>query len=677
MRHETTVGAETPEVAAVCKRQIGENYAARMGAIYGFGALACRHRTACVQRFVDLDAHGVILPSAHNLFVTGVGRRREFGLRITYQGDFMTKRILHLNSKQLQRIALTKIAMPVPRTPEIERQLLQDGLAFHTEKWKEVPGLRKEPMRAIDPNLDPTLPGVGPVRPWDIRTINGQRHVILDVWKKKPENVPTWQYASRNKALASFRNYPPEDQDNITETGFFPGRVRTLNLDTGEPQRFTWTEVEPVLRAHSDRIRQETMDTYNQVVRAYNQRIRNIGPATTNLTVLPLQLNSLEGEVRGRVDELTAAIENKQGSAGTPTPQSILNWEKHVDDAIAGGGLEEVDFIDSVLWRYAYRYERLLADLRSNRIPMPRGASANLQANLTRVAEEALADHLFTNLRERYTERAAPGDNAIQMLIDDLQNNRVELPATSGPNLRQWLLDRAGEFVGTYRPRPGFDIAQQEILGEVPEVGLEDIPEQHIITMPVNWEQNLSSDRAAAANLTRKRDQLAQIADGMREIRQTIGNLPNGQRGQFLRSPAGQVVLDRIEELANQHLRHFMESYSPRIVDPETHQLVARYLFSRSGGEGNAFIAVILSRLYKILSTTLNQFRGGPGGEPGGEVQPAVRTPVPGAPAPAQAPQPTAKASPALRRTANGKLAVRMTRQMWEAIGKITGWPRD
>ena len=422
--------------------------------------------------------------------------------------------------------------------------------------------------------------------------------------------------------------------------------VRALNLDSGMPERFPYTEVAPVLQEAAERISRQTMEKYNKAAESYNQRIENIGPATANLSVLPLQLASLEDAVRQRINDLNGmeqglasklqpgiageeeeattaksdkSVKTAQRALPANTPQSIQDWEKHIDEQVAGQGLEEVDFKDAVLHRYANRYDHLVWDLLNGVIRLPHSASPNLLDVLTQTALAAYEEHLEDQLESRYLRLAGPGINPYDRLATEMRSGvaRVSNLLTDDQvtEIRRNIAANATAKATTWRQRPGFDVERQDILGNIPLATEKDFPSQPGVSGHSNWGSTAKSDYAALVNVRRDRDELTVIADGMARIRAAIANLPAGQRGNFLSSPEGQPVLDMIAELANTHLRRFTERYSPDIVDATTGQLDKRKLFSRTGGEGNAYVAIVLSRAFKILATTLNKFRpGAPGG---------------------------------------------------------------
>ncbi|MGD0625456.1 MAG: hypothetical protein ABSB32_12130, partial [Thermodesulfobacteriota bacterium] len=49
--------------------------------------------------------------------------------------------------------------------------------------------------------------------------------------------------------------------------------------------------------------------------------------------------------------------------------QAISEWEAGREQAIKGGGLGEIDFIDSVMTHYKYKYNQLVEDLKSGYAP--------------------------------------------------------------------------------------------------------------------------------------------------------------------------------------------------------------------------------------------------------------------------------------------------------------------
>ena len=392
-----------------------------------------------------------------------------------------TKNILTVKASALQRVA-----MAVPITDDIVQRLPAANLAVDPAGNRAVPGLGKTRMRAINPNLDPTLPTIGRFDPDLVRSIKGQRYIILDVWKDSA-GAPTKQYKTLPMGRNALRNQPPEVIATLTDTAFFPGTVRALNLDTGLPERFTYVEVQPILQEAAERISRQTMDRYNTAVRSYNQRINNIGPATSNLTVLPLQLRSLEEAVRHRTDNLNGMItalrakladrtEGGGGPAARNTPQVITDWEAYVDAQIAGGGLEERDFIDAVIWRYAYRYDELLRDLRNGTIRMP-GAqgeagpteqpTGQLRNHLEQVALAAYEEHLEEQLEERFLRQAGPDVNPFDTLASGLTSGSIPvsplLSADEQTTVRRNLAGNATAKARTWTPRPRFDISQQEI----------------------------------------------------------------------------------------------------------------------------------------------------------------------------------------------------------------------
>ena len=596
---------------------------------------------------------------------------------------------------------LSKIAMPIPFSDErrqqlhrtrVQRPALEEGadpidteerISFDPVKTdymgqEGIPGYGKRRMRAVAPDMpetqDRALPSFGRYRPSDIRTIDGQRYIVQDYWRNS-KGEPTAQYGSENKARGALKNLPDEATRNITPTGFFPGWVKLFNVDTGIQEFKTWVEVEPVLTEAARQQQFETTRRYNAAAASFNERLRRLPAATKDLTVLPPQLLQYEEQLNERIQFLNNSIQEAEAKLGAETPEAIQQINADIDARIQAQDLEIGDFLDSIFHRYMYRYDRLAEAVRQGQIPMPRSTQdpERLRQVIIRMAEEAYGEHRMEQLADQYSAHGGPGVNPLQQLADDLQAGRVAIPAVIGPEVRTWMQEKANGLAAGWRERARFDLGRQRLVGELPLIPEGGLPSKHRISGYHSWESSQSSLRAQLISQKRDRDELQVIANGLNHIQDVIRALPPGTRGStHLNTPAGQRILDEIEQIAGTEMRRFMERYSPETILPSGH-LDYKKLVGRMGSIGNSFIAITLTRAYKILATTLNNYR--PNAlplPPEEEGRPAERTPQPtttpptGSPAPASTPEGTGKSSSAQ--------SVKITRSMWEKIGQKAGW---
>ena len=516
----------------------------------------------------------------------------------------------------MQKAHVIRMAMPVSIPSHIKQKMRgtgNEGWAVDPEAERTPPELGVRKLEEVAPGMDLTLPKIFRYKPSDIRTINGKQCLV--VYTEEPKN-----YKKVTKAVAQYV------QDKLTPLPngeqHYPGLVRAINLETGEPEEFPYDEVIAQIKAPSEAIGEETRKKVNAEIQAYNKRIDEIDAATANLSRLPLQIARAEKMVRDRItvlDAMIAATSVKHDQAKAQKPQGIGEMEGHVDQAIKGGGLGEKDFIDHVAHAYAYRYNDLVKDLQSGALAVPAGIpdAANLKLRLMNMGQAAF---------DAYTAAKA---------------KRLEQKPPAAP----------------------FDIEKQDVVGNLQELQPGDVPASYKVPGFHNLQGYLGSLWGTIKGCEKDRDKLLPIADGMAEIAQLIGSLPPGQRSQeYVTGPEGQELLHKLAELSNQRLRPFTESYSKDIVDPSG-RINTRH-FGTSGSMGNAMLLVVFTRLFKIISTFLKNSGYQKPTEEAGQLADTVMEQVP-VQAPVQA------------SNKEDRMKVKISRTFWESIGKQGGWMDD
>jgi hypothetical protein len=511
----------------------------------------------------------------------------------------------------MQRPTIFRMAMPLSVPQPITEQMMgnkNEGWALDIEGAQTPPDMGIKKVEEALPGFDLTLPKIIRYRPSDIRTINGKKCLVVDYEESK-------DYQRITKAT-------PQRVKDMLVGNHYPGLVRTINLDTGMPETFTYDDVFDQIKGQSEVISEESRQKINKEIQAYNKRIDELDAATANMSRLPLQIAKAEDMVRERIsvlETIIAVTDAKIEELKSQKPAGIGEMEEHVEQAIKGGNLGEKDFVDYVVHHYAYRYDELVNDLQSGALQIPAGIqnAANLKIRLMNMGQAAF-DSYTTKKKERMTEK----------------------PVTSP-----------------------FDIANQDIVGNLQELQQGDVPASYKTPGFHNLKGYIGSLQGTIIGCRKNRDRLVPIADGMAEIRNTIGKLPAGQRSQeYVSGPEGQVLLDQIADLCNNKLRGWAETFSRDIVD-QTGRIDTRH-FGKSGSMGNAMLIVALTRLFKIMSTFLKK-SGWTKPDEAQAAQIAESIDI-GAehPVPVQVPVQQAKT----------KTTIKLSKAQWKEIGRNGGW---
>jgi len=437
---------------------------------------------------------------------------------------------------------------------------------------KAIPEVGARELKAVDPNLLITMPKIYYITEKDIKEIDGRRYVVVDIESKKTDP-----------------------------------KVIAIDVETGELREFLKEEVMDQLNRAIEGDLTETMEKANEEIRNLNDALDRIDNLTSDISRLPLQLGRVDSFIDKRVDDLNSMIEALQQKIDAPKPEVMTEWEQGIDEQIIGEDLSAVDFVDTILFKYMHNYNRLVEDLESgalvipDHLPNPEIIRRNLE-NVARLGYRKVQEKNFINetmeqYRGRYRELIGAIDGGYLPIPEGLNEEKV----------KQTLKTKAENALGNVP----FDIEGFDVT-ELRELALDDIPRTHKPEGYSSYGSYVGNLRAKIAGCVGDRDMLLGIKDALTRLGQMLGGLESGQRdNEYLATnPEGQAIVNAMEDFANNELSAFVNKYTRSIVDPASNSIDVKKM-GRSGTIGNAKLAVVFARLYKVLSEIIRGLRTG------------------------------------------------------------------
>jgi len=408
---------------------------------------------------------------------------------------------------------------------------------------KTPPNTNVGPLKAIDPLIALSFPKIYNYKPSDIKQIEGHNYLIVDIDKK----------------AGNAKN---------------PAYIKAIDIDTGNMVSLLKNETMPILEQGATELSRETLNKVNGQINLHNQRINEIDQATSNLTLLPLQLKRASDLIVRRVDDLNGIISATQSKMDAPKPESIGNWEEEIRNVLLTGDLNEVDFVDTVLQNYLYRYDELVSDLESGSLIIPANIAdpEALKAKLTSIGNVAF-DSYVASLEKRKEEsdrkRSVQDDGSANFDINEFNDDPLQ------------------------------------------PLELDDMPRSYKSKGYRSYDAYKSSFSATIASSNMQKQGLEKIQSSLDSLASMIGNLGKGERSNnFLKNTdEGQAVVNSIRDFANQKLSPFVAQYKKDIVGKSGK--VDQAKLGRGGSVGNATLVVTFSRLYKVLAEMLRKLDSG------------------------------------------------------------------
>ena len=255
-----------------------------------------------------------------------------------------------------------RLGMSVPATPELKEKGKGQGIFFDPEGAETPQNLSIANALKAAGLSKFRLPKIHYYYKNNIRTINKKKYLIVTIEKPK-------DYTKVPKDMKAFVTPLPDGK-----TFHYPGLIRAINLETGNVETFTCDEAFDQIRKQSEEFSEKTRLETNEGIKKFNTNVSKIDLATASLNNLPLQLVSVKDQVDARINDLDAIIQNitKQVEDEPEKPETLVDWEKLIDQQIGSGSLEESDLTDHILARYQYRYFDLKKDLENGTLIIPK-----------------------------------------------------------------------------------------------------------------------------------------------------------------------------------------------------------------------------------------------------------------------------------------------------------------
>jgi len=456
---------------------------------------------------------------------------------------------------------------------DVLRMLAEEGWVVDPKGNVTPPEVGKRKLKEVNPVDILELPKIYYYNTNDIRMINGNPCVVLDVKKSGPRTV---------------------------------GFVKVFDTEKGLVEDLPYEGTIEQIEDEKLRLRQSTLEDVNQKVKEYNAILSKIEQSSRSVPTLTPQLWALIRKVDDRIGSLDGIIAAKQRERESGGPSGTKELSVGIDEAVNSGGLSVQDFVDTVLYQYMYRYDELVEKLSNNAIPMP--SSANdpeaLREALMNVANLAYQEYetslqtkkLLENYKGRYQE-----------LIDDLNNGAIDIPAiVDNEAFRASLVGKAQKAMEK-KPQ---EIKEVE-LKELREMTLDQIPSpKPKATGYQSIESYTKSLNATIKSCETEKEYLEKSKAQIKELIDYLNGLNTGERSnQFLTETAeGRAVVDQIRQTAND-LLEFVKRYKMTVVDSEGN--INPMAMGRKGSTGNAIIVISFSKIYNTLSQILDNLQKG------------------------------------------------------------------
>lgn len=453
-----------------------------------------------------------------------------------------------------------KTAMPVPLSDEQRAEMASEGVYFLQDMFQRLPNVTKaqiagyinelketgtnEFLENLDARSAISLPAIYKADPSNIVEINGSQYYVVDL--TEPRDV-------KKKSTINGREYQKGDR--------YPGEIIAMDVETGLPVPFVYDEVVSRISVPQQN-RQVTLQSMNDEIRAWNERIETIDKAV-GVTKLALQVKWAENKIQDRINTLEAqksAIREKiqDPLAGHP---GYGNWVQFLRDGVRNGSFSLRDTLDSLLFLYQSDPQELIRGIENGEVEVP---DELRNALLGLAAQEA------SGAQEKVVQKD---------LKEEERTTRMEEELPPGREIEEAPLDL---------------------------LTLEDIPETKYKKLQKNktlyhWVGSLNS---AIRNIDRDEAELQNVLDAFGGLRSYLGSLEKGQRAKdYLRSDEGSHILVDLNNFL-EAATSFIKRYETNIVEDGK---INPKLMGRGGTAGNALIAVALNRIYNIISRTIEE----------------------------------------------------------------------
>lgn len=478
-------------------------------------------------------------------------------------------------SVKTNKLEKKKIAMAVPSpSGELAEQWKQQGIHLLQNMLTRMPqATQKETMEAIvgsgaseffkdmTPRTVISLPSIYVLDPDDIFEIDGKQYVSIYV--EPPRKVgQKWTAPSGLDSTGNPGQYI-KGQD-------FKGEVVALDLNSGMP---TVLPLEPI----KDKViaptgdRNAVLSRANKEIEKYNERIKALNEAT-GADKLVLQIARAKDQINNRLtslDRIKMYTEEKLAKfKGTPL-DTFESWANNIREEIYSGRMSLKDAYDTILYLYMSTPEKLIQDIESGTISIPEELKAGILA-IARKEVEVGALKAKDEERKSLEQKQRIEDKA----IPDIHDSEIE----------PFVLEDI----------PGASVPGKEKY-------------KSIQTNKSMWSM-VASLKNSLNGTIKDIEELTQIKQTIDNMEKYMGGLQKGQRStRYLNTPEGKPILDAMNEFLSKSSL-FIKRYAIDIIQDGK---VNPKLMGSRGTEGNALLAVSLTRMYNVVKETISKYSGG------------------------------------------------------------------
>ena len=426
---------------------------------------------------------------------------------------------------------MRKESMAVWLPDDIRAKMQDQGWFIDLIAEKTPPNVTQKDLKGLDPETILTMPKIYQRDPKYIINYNGKEYLVIDPKAKTTISLLDLE-------TGAFEKLPRRDEnkndlfEDILKNAFEPKRV-------------------------------ETQERLNEQIATHNAKVDSIDKATSNLTLIPLQLAALNSRIDERVetiDDIVLAIQTKLDAMDT----SVLEeWQEGIKEQLLTGELDEITFVDTALFHYQGRYNELVEDLKSGSLPIPPS---------------------IDNPEELKQKLISLGELSFNSYLDHIAKLKQRQEA----------------------PGQEFDVSEVDV-GPIQEVALGDVPKKEKATGHKSVQNIAKSSEIAIRGMQEDKSTLLGIKQATERAIKNLADLEKGQRSNayILSTPEGQQIIKELRDYANQDLAGFVTRYKSKNVGKEGK--IDPKKLGRSGTLGNAALIIAFSKIYQVLSGLLNR----------------------------------------------------------------------
>jgi hypothetical protein len=493
-------------------------------------------------------------------------------------------------------ISVKAMAVPAP-TGETAKKMKEQGLYVIQEMMSRMPNTNQADMElALKDIIDSgaseffrgmkaktiiSLPKIYILDPDDVFEVDGKKYVSIEV--SPPREVKkSWDAPSGTHYEKAKKGEPPT---------MFEGEVTALDLDTGLPVVLSLPPIQDKITAPVGN-RDEVLQKVNAEIAKYNERISTIGNAI-GASKLVLQIARAKDQIQTRLntlDGMKQALRRQLEYYSNGPKQAFESWANDLKEGVKSGRMSLKDVYDTILYLHMSTPEDLINKINDLGIP------EELKAGVLAIAQKEVQS--TKSLEEKETR-------------EDQERER-KIKEKTIPELHE---------------EPITPFSSEDIPGAKQKY-------KEVRTPKSLW-AHIAGIKYAIAGSERDSKELTEIKQSIDNMEQYMGALEKGQRGKgFLNTPEGQPILAAMTNFLEKSSM-FIKRYATDIIQDNK---VNPKLMGTEGTQGNALLAVALTRMYNVTKETIDMYTGGRTTPPSGAMSetPSVRDTV-------EAPQPVSE----------------------------------